>query len=170
MIGTEPDCPGGYATVAGWINELYNDEPGRSLWTVLDDPLRLALAQGWVWGVNGRQADDDLAEDLAAYDSDNKQFDEMLAAFVDHWRHVYRGLRKGVGLLRWTMLVGANMELVVLTSSKYIGAQGSRKIPGHSFVTHLDGDDWLIAATARRLPVPGWPPSEETIPGLEIDG
>ncbi|WP_432973595.1 hypothetical protein [Dactylosporangium sp. CA-233914] len=34
----------------------------------------------------------------------------------------------------------------------------------HRFVTRLiGGDAWVIAATAARLPVPGWPPTEQDV-------
>lgn len=108
--------PGGVEVIGQWLEALYGDEPGRSLWTTLDDRLRLAFAQGWVFG-RLNESDDDLAEDLAADDSDNLLFEEMLAGFI----------------------------------------------------TRLEADTWLIAALARRLPVPGWPPAEMTVPGLHID-
>ena len=117
-----------------------------------------------------RRNDDDLAEDLAADDSDNLHFAAMLAYLTEHWRSVYSGLRHGSGSWDRVILVGADMELVALTSPEYIGWHpAGDQFPGHSFITRLEGDDWLIAALARRLPVPGWPPSETVIPGLEID-
>jgi hypothetical protein len=155
--------------VCRWVHELYDDKPSRVLWTSLDDRLRLALAQGWVLGMVGAP-DDDLAEDLAADDSDNRHFAAMFDAFVDHWRSVYSTLRHGVGVSNQVDLVGADMELVVLTAPEHIGRYPKgAQIPAHAFVTRLEADDWLIAATARRLPVPGWPPTEEAIPGLSID-
>jgi hypothetical protein len=61
------------------------------------------------------------------------------------------------------------MELVVLTAPDHIGwyPKGAQ-IPAHTFITRLEADDWLIAALSRRLPVPGWPPIEEVIPGLSV--
>ncbi|SBW22924.1 hypothetical protein FDG2_3315 [Candidatus Protofrankia californiensis] len=161
--------PGGAATVTRWIRDLYGREPGHSLWVVLDDPLRLALAQGWVLGELGLR-DDDLAEDLAADDSNNRRFGEMLAALAEHWRSVYSTLRHDAGLLKAVNVAGAGMELVVMTAPEHIGRypEGAT-IPAHSFVTRLEADEWVIAALARRLPVPGWPPSEQNVPGLEID-
>ncbi len=79
---------GGAATVTRWIRDLFGREPGRRLWVVLDDPLGLALAQGWILGESGPR-DDDLAEDLAADDSNDRRFGAMLAVLVEHWRSVY---------------------------------------------------------------------------------
>ncbi len=161
--------PGGAATVTRWIRDLYGREPVRCLWVVLDDPLRLALAQGWVLGESGLR-DDDLAEDLAADDSNNRRFGDMLAVLAEHWRSVYTTLRHGAGLRKAVNVVGADMELVVMTAPERIGCYpDDATIPVHSFVTRLEADDWVIAALARRLPVPGWPPSEQNVPGLEID-
>lgn len=166
----EAGLPGGRELIMNWIGRLHGDRPDRFLWEVLDDRLRLALAQGWVLGTVGVR-NDDLAEDLAAEDCDGPGFERMLEWLVQHWRSVYVGLRNGFGWYNQPILVGAGMELVIVTGPEYFGpVVAGQKAKGHCFVTRLDADDWLIAALARRLPVPGWPPTEESIPGLGIDG
>jgi hypothetical protein len=169
---TDPldSTPGGLDVVNAWVAELYGPSPGRGLWASLDDPLRLALAQGWVLYTVGH-ADQARAAALARPDSDHPDFEAMLNALIQQWQSVYEALRQGSGVLHKTMLVDANMEVVVLTSPEYVGTYSAGdQIPAHSFITRLmDDGEWIIAATARRLPVPGWPPTEEVIPNLEID-
>jgi len=159
---------GGLSVVTNWVAELYSPSPGKGLWTSLDDPLRLALAQGLVLSTVGR-ADQVRAEALALPDSAHADFDAMLSVLIQHWQSVYKALQQGCGVLDRTILVGVDMELVVLTSPEHIGtvpAEGAQ-LPAHSFITRLaDRREWTIAALARRLPVPGWPPTEEEIPNL----
>ncbi|MGL5824006.1 MAG: hypothetical protein ACRCYU_04095 [Nocardioides sp.] len=169
MIDADPvPEPGGLKVINEWLDELYTTAPGRRLWAILDDRLRLTLAQGWLLGHGG--PDDDLAEDLADYDAAGQLFDQMFVDLIQHWRSAYAGLRHGRGVMDRAILVGADLELVVLLAPEYIGdyPDGAR-VPGHSFITRLEADEWLIAALARRLPVPGWPPTEESISWLPID-
>lgn len=155
--------PGGLVIVNEWLGELFGG-PGSSLWAALDDRLRLTLAQGWILS-DGREPDDDLAEDLAADDSTHPYFEAMLSDLRTHWRQVYSDLEKGSGVWRECNLVGADLELVVLASPDCIGhyPKGGQ-ILAHCFITRLGADAWYIAAMARRLPVPGWPPSDEDTP------
>jgi len=168
MSNSLESLPGGVAVVTNWVDELHGSSPGRGLWASLDDSLRLALAQGWVLYEAG-EADQVMAEALARRDSVHPDFSAMLDAFIQQWRSVYGALQSGYGVLGRTTLVGVNMELVVLTSPEYVGEvpAGGAQVPAHSFITRLaDRGAWTIAALARRLPVPGWPPTEEVIPGL----
>ena len=91
----------------------------------------------------------------------------MLADLTEHWQSVYTRLQDGVGVLQRTEIAGANLELVVLTALEDAGpVTAGVGFLAHQFITRCTGDDWVIAGTARRLPVPGWPPSEDEIPGL----
>lgn len=163
--------PDGADTVIAWLRLVHGaGDADLAVWRMLDDPLRLSLAQGWVLRQT-RNVDEDFAEDLAADDSDNPKFNLMLGALVEHWRRVYVALRGEIGVLYQINIVGVDMELVVLTGPEHIGhMQEAVQIPAHCFVVRFEDDEWRIAALARRLPVPGWPPTEQVIPGLGIDG
>jgi hypothetical protein len=113
--------------------------------------------------------DDDLAEDLAADDSDSPHFATMSEEMVSRWRNSYRVLRAEIGVLCQVNIVGVDMELVVLTGPEYIGTARENPILAHCFIVRFEDDEWKIAALARRLPVPGWPPKEHAVPGLGID-
>jgi hypothetical protein len=169
MDPVSDSCPDGADIVIAWLGLVHGAvDTDLALWRMLDDPLRLSLTQGWVLHQT-KNVDEDLAEDLAADDSDNPKFNLMLEALTEHWRRVYTALSGEIGVLHQINIVGVDMELVVLTGPEYIGlAQGP--IPAHCFVVRFEDDEWRIAALARRLPVPGWPPTEQVIPGLGVDG
>lgn len=165
------DCgPSGAETVIEWLALVHASKcEDPALWRMLDDPLRLALTQGWVLH-NGGDTDDDLAEALADEDSNGPQFESMINALIQHWQHVYAALREEIGILQQSHIVGVDMELIVLTGPEYIGEVQAGSVSAHCFVVRYEDEEWRIAALARRLPVPGWPPREEVIPGLSIDG
>ncbi|QFZ22736.1 hypothetical protein [Saccharothrix syringae] len=172
MADIDPSSlPGGLATVLDWAAELHGDEPGWHLWAVLDGPLRLALAQAWVLNTAGR-VDDRRAATLAEANPDSSDAESMLDWYIAHWRRVYDMLAGDFGVFGAPTLVGVDMELVVLVESQHVGyvEAGGPPMAGHSFIVKLRDNDWVIAALSRRLPVPGWPPTEEEIPGLGLDG
>jgi len=93
----------------------------------------------------------------------------MLADLTDHWTAVYSDLEGRPCLVGVTDLVDLDMELVVVTSELFVGEYSTGgQIPAHSFITHWVDGEWRIAATARRLPEPGWPPTERIVPGLVV--
>lgn len=66
------------------------------------------------------------------------------------------------------MPVGVDMELVILTEPQHIGyVEANTPMMAHSFIVRRRDHDWVIAALARRLPIPGWPPTEQDISGLD---
>lgn len=161
--------PSGVDTITCWVRLVREGGSSRSLWTTLDDRLRLALAQGWVLHVLGGP-DDDVAEDLADEDTDNPHFPAMIDFFVRRWQSVYAILKGRFGVFERSYLVGVDMELIVLTGPEHIGVvKADMEIPAHCFIIRFENDEWKIAALARRLPVPGWPPTEQDVSALMID-
>jgi hypothetical protein len=173
-LSEEHEAPGGVEVVTEWVDTLYGSSSYDKLWTSLDAPLRLALAQGWVMWIESsnpelvsRDEREATATQLASENSDHRLFREFQRALIDRWRVVYSMLEPGYGILAQTNIVGVQLELVVLTALEHVGkVEAAQQIPVHSFITRLDGSNWTIAALARRLPVPGWPPPEATVPGL----
>jgi hypothetical protein len=162
---------GGTAAVVAWLQELAIEDPGIGLWKVLVDDLRLALAQGWMLSTG--EADNPernvAAHQLAQEEGVDKDFPEMFDFLIDHWRGVYSEIDGRPCLVSESDLVGVDMELVVVTSEKYAGQYAAgAAIPVHYFITQFVGGQWQIAANARRLPTPGWPPSERSVPGSSI--
>lgn len=169
---------GGTGLVLEWLTGLVEPDPPVALiWGSLDDPLRLAFTQGWLMGVehpivNDIAARDELAQALSARDGTHELFDDMFAALFVHLQNVYRDVDGKPCLVGMSETVGPDLELIAFSSEEFVGTHdGDKGVPVHSFITrHLGGDEWVIAANARRLPIPGWPPTEQTLPGLLIDG
>lgn len=171
------DLPGGVHAVQVWLDAVRADEPSPLLWLLLDDPLRLALAQGWIMqraDVDpniARRDRDDLAYALAPRDFQHPLVWVMLADLHRHWQHVYRQVLGDHGVLNQANTVAPDMEAVVLTGPEHVGRfEAGANIPVHTFITRVVGDAWVIAATARRLPQPGWPPTERDVGAFSVAG
>ncbi len=85
---------GGTELVFRWLTELASDEPAVGLiWGMLDDPLRLAMAQSWLLGSGQVNIDDtrrdETAQALSAADGLHPLFAPMYAWLLGHFRHVY---------------------------------------------------------------------------------
>jgi len=168
--------PGGSGTVFAWLDTLCGESPYDRMWQWLDDNLRLVYAQQWLLGPGaafigtaGREA---AALERAVPLPSVLDFEDMLGAYVEHWRGVYADLKcKPCLVVGINELVGVDMEMVVVTSEEYVGEYPDPLpgVPAHTFLTRLIDDEWFIAANSRRLPRPGWPPTEEKIPGLFDD-
>lgn len=168
---------GGTGLVAEWLRRIADVKPPVELvWGSLDDPLRLAMAQSWLLGAGRVAADDPLrathAEQLSARVSTHPRFDRFYSWLIAHYKDVYSTIDGKPCLIGATETIGVDLELILFTSETYVGTvEPGDQVPGHSFITRHVGDgEWVIAANARRLPVPGWPPTEQTLPGLRIDG
>lgn len=168
---------GGTALVFTWLTELAGDEPAVELiWGMLDDPLRLAMAQSWLLGSGHVNIDDpgrdEIAEALSAGDGLHPLFAPMYVWLLGHFRQVYSDIDGLPCLSNVTKAVSVDMELIAVGSEDQVGFhRAGVGVPIHSFITrHVGDDEWAIAANARRLPVPGWPPTERTLGGLLIDG
>ena len=165
------------AAQPSWLTRIAeSDPPVEVVWGSLDGPLRLAMVQSWL--LDTRQAEDvdlqrdTLADQIAASNSTHPLFEEFYSWLVAGYQNVYSDIDGRPCLVGTTETVGVDLELVVSTSEEYVGSYSlGGSIPAHSFITrHVSDGNWGIAANARRLPVPGWPPTEQVIPGLLIDG
>lgn len=162
---------GGTALVYSWLKTLTEPDLDPLFWAALDQPLRLCLAQAWMMnnGYAGSAEHDVVAEQLSRVMSPHALSSRLLADTLAHMREVYADVGDAPALVDVTDLVGIDMELVVITSEDFVGEYvAGAQIAAHCFVTKLSEGDWRIAANARRLPIPGWPPTEELIPGLAI--
>lgn len=149
-----------------WLTGL-RDADGDALWFALDDNLRLCFAQGWLMTTGRDEVGKRDKRAAALTRGVHKLYPRMLQYLLEHWRHVYGDLGYKPALIDATDLVGPDMELVMFTSDEFAGPYSAGgQIPAHSFITHYVDGTWKIAATARRLPVPGWPPTEQEIAGL----
>lgn len=118
---------------------------------VLDDRLRLALAQGWILGETG-QENQPAADALAERHSQHPDFAAMLTDLIENWQTIYTKLQDGIGVYQRTEIAGGNLGLVVLAAQDAAGpVTAGVGFPAHQFITRFTGERWAIAATARRL-------------------
>jgi len=168
---------GGTAVVFKWLTHIADAKPPVELiWGSLDYPLRLAMAQSWLLGTGECTADDPRrdfqAEQLSARSSSHPMFEQFYSWLVARYQDVYRAVDGKPCMVGTTEAIGVDLELIAFSSEEYVGSYGpGESLPAHSFITrHVGEDEWVIAANARRMPVPGWPPTEQVLPGLLIDG
>lgn len=75
------------------------------------------------------------------------------------------------GVVNQVNTVAPDMEAVVITGPEHVGRfEAGEHILAHTFITRLVGEVWVIAATARRLPQPGWPPTERDVSAFSVAG
>jgi predicted nucleic acid-binding protein len=168
---------GGTALVFEWLTRVAEpDPPVELIWGSLDDGLRLSNAQSWLLRTGEVTADgpdrDVHAAQLSARQSSHPLFERFYRSLVAHYQDVYRDIGGKPCLVGATETVGVDLELIAFSSEEHVGTYApGEPLPAHSFITrHVGGDEWVIAANARRMPVPGWPPTERVLPGLLIDG
>jgi hypothetical protein len=150
-----------------WAGKVHNARDPREVWVPLDTELRTTIAQSFLLGMNERP-DDARAAALAARNSADPWFPDMLQRCARHWRRFYAFLAAGMPTASRSQPVGADMELTVVPTLAHSGAPDrGPAATSQAFITRLTGDrGWVIAALSHKLPVPGWPPTEWTIPHL----
>jgi predicted nucleic acid-binding protein len=178
VLGDPEFVPGGgTGLVFDWLTRIAEPSPpAEVIWGSLDAPLRLAMAQSWLLGTGHVTADDPqrdtVAEQLSAVVSSHPLFEEFYRWLVAHYQHVYRAIDGKPCLVGATETGGLDLELVMFASEEHAGPyEAGVSLPVHTFITRHVGDgEWVIAANARRMPVPGWPPTEQVLPRVLIDG
>ena len=163
--GGEP--PSSLLAIAMWAEKVHGARDPREVWVPLDTELRTTIAQSYLLGMD-EPPDDDRAAALAARDSADPWFPDMLQRCARHWRRFYAFLAAGVPTASRSQPVGADLELTVVpTLAPSDTPDRGPSATSQAFITRLTDDQgWVIAALSHKLPVPGWPPTEWTIPNL----
>ncbi|GAA3044438.1 hypothetical protein [Actinokineospora globicatena] len=156
--------------VSEWLDGLFDGTPVRQLWPLFSPSLRTIYAQQWLY-LQGRDRNDGVVKALSLEDANGTLAQQMFSDYSAHWKSVYSDLSSGHAFWDKADLVGPDMEIVVAFARIHQGFYSAGKsLPAHSFIVIFDEGIWRIAALARRIPVPGWPPTEQIIPGLLGDG
>ena len=159
--------PSSLQAIALWAEKVHTARDAREVWVPLDTDLRTTIAQSFLLGMN-EAPDDARAAALAARDSADPWFPDMLQRCARHWQQFYSFLAAGVPTASRSQPVGADMELTVVPTLAHSGTPDrGPSAASQAFITRLTADHgWVIAALSHKLPVPGWPPTEWTIPHL----
>jgi hypothetical protein len=157
----------GVEAVNDWIDAVLVSGDLPRAWSLMAQDFRLAVTQGLIMGVAPeRTGDNEFATALADAGPASAAFGPFAESLSAHWSTVYAGLADGFGYLDQSDPLAPGLELVVVvpgTEEREISA--GEPVLVHSFIVEFDSERWLVAANARRLPVPGWPPSEKQLLG-----
>jgi hypothetical protein len=170
----EVDPAGPVPVVWAFAQAVLVDRDLRSAWLMMDDNLRLAMAQRFLYGTLGPQAIADLdkralaQEDAEALAAGN--FDHPLwAMFEDGWSsELDRVWPERIDISQWATTtaprpIGPGLEHVLFleTGGEQIVLQPGEMIaadPSVNFLLRNADEGWKIASTSTQLPEPGWPP------------
>jgi hypothetical protein len=139
-----------------------------TVWPLLDDPLRLAIAQRWIHAQGGHPAvapydRDDLVHDLTHPQCvAHPLWPTLCADVLGEFRRDLAGWDADrLGFMSRPRPVGPGYEVVVLgQGTEYRVIDHSQPMVMYPILMHLTDAGWRIArAGADTAPTPGWPPT-----------
>ena len=167
----DPAGPGPFVwEFARWT---LDDRDLRSAWLAVDDTLRLAMAQRFLYGMLGPQtiADADKrslaqedAEALARAEFDHPLWPAFEQAWSDELDRTWPG---GIDIDQWAYTtaprpIGPDLEHAIIMDT---GGRAIELAPGEAFhgktvnfLVRRTAEGWKVASTSTQLPEPGWPP------------
>lgn len=161
--------PGGPIDAAfRWFSAVVGERDLRSAWAITTDDLRLALAQSWLITTDRADLGADARARAIADGDPGALWDEF-----EQWR-LTRWLT-----LTWTDVVEDGFSTYSepefaapeICFVRFVPGQISAQVDSDSepmwmitFTLRYDAEGWRVAGIGRRLPVPGWPPTEVEVP------
>lgn len=130
-------------------------------WKVFDTPLRLALAQGWIWcnaGLLGVELDgrDDLADDLGPAHPGWPAFAAATANTVREW---WPALRLDRYAAVQHVVTIDHAQVLVLDTTGVPDDAESVMVPELAVVVRFDEQTgWWVCGFGSHAAEPGWPP------------
>lgn len=143
---------------------LHRGTADSAVWRALTHELRLTVAQLYLTSV-GTVGDDVRADRLASTESAEADFPSMVHRQCQAWRKTFLPLARGTESAT-VVTVGSEMELVTVAVRPGRIGPATARIPPFRFLVRHRRHDTAIAAIGHRLPVPGWPPTQWSIPHL----
>jgi hypothetical protein len=154
----------GPATVVAWIRLLHRGAADHDLWRALTHDLRLTVCQLYLMSV-GSLGDEARAARLASVESAENDFPHVLRRQCQAWRKAFLPLALGIASADG-VAVGADMEMVTVTARPVRPGRAGLPHARYRFLVLHHRRGAAIAAFGHRLPVPGWPPTQWSIPHL----
>jgi len=153
--------------VQQFLAAVFEDGSHDECWSMMDDNLRLCLAQAWLWNnreqpnIAGRL--DELAERFVRGPWPG---DEMWEAFGridlnDMVRVWGDGYARDLGAASHPRPIGVDLEIVLLVPTDgeaLVFHEATLVADALQFVVRLVDGVWRLAGVAGVVPVPGWPP------------
>jgi len=170
--------PGGPVMAAqDWLRLVQRGRM-KKLWEELEQNLRLALAQAWIYANRDHPSlagldQDGLAAELARPRPRHRLVRAFFATQLAEFQDAYRAYNDETwGAAERPRRFGIDYELVILmeTGGDAIEWQPGMSLPAFSILLRRVLGRWRIANFSPEIPIPGWPPTSEPLPleGVEI--
>jgi hypothetical protein len=156
------------ALVGTWLESVFDRSDLASAWPLTEMPLRLALAQSWIYLEQDREDvqrydRDELANLLATEAPTLSLWTEFAGWRLVRWREVLPSWVIDLsrrGFVDTTQLVSGDLEAVLVADVQTGTLTAGEPVEVQRFlVRHVHGR-CLLAGIGGVLPVPGWPPTE----------
>ncbi len=154
------------ATAAAWARLVLDDDNLGAAWPLMDRPLRLALVQSWLLNAyTGPLRDKDMLAGVIE-EGGHPLWAKFAAWRMQRWHaETFAFLLPGWGVVSIPEAAAPDIEFVGLTSATGGHAvEAGRPLTVQTLTMRFVGQRWLLGGIGRTLTVPGWPPSEQTLP------
>jgi hypothetical protein len=156
------------AAAAAWARLVLDDYNLEAAWPLMDRPLRLALVQSWLLNAyTGPLRDkDSLASVIEG--GGHPLWAKFAAWRMQRWHaDTFAFLLPGWGVVSIPKSAAPDIEFVGLTSGTGShGVEAGKALIVQALTMRYVGQRWLLGGIGRTLAVPGWPPSEQTLPTI----
>jgi hypothetical protein len=133
----------------------------------MDQPLRLALVQSWLLNAyTGPLRDKDVLAGVIA-EAGHPLWAKFAAWQVQRWHaEAFPLLLAGWGVVSIPEAAAPDIAFVGLTSAGGgPPVEAGQPLTVQTLTMRSVDQRWLLAGIGRTVAVPGWPPSEQTLPG-----
>lgn len=158
---------GAAAAAATWARFVLDDNNLDSAWPLMDRPLRLALVQSWLLNAyTGPLRDKDMLAGVIE-EGGHPLWSKFAAWRMQRWHaETFAFLLPGWDVVSIPEAAGPDLEFVELTSATGGDAvEAGQPLTVQTLTMRFVDQRWLVGGIGRTLAVPGWPPSEQTLPG-----
>ncbi|WP_444950975.1 hypothetical protein [Micromonospora ureilytica] len=164
-VEAHEDGPADYGMA--WVECILTDD-FLTVWAMLDDQFRLALAQHWIYANRNDRDIARFARDRLAHDLTNPQclqhelWPRLHAAVLTELQRDLAGWDVDqLGFMSRPRPVSPGYEVVVLGQGIEVRViDHAEPVVAYPLLMRLTERGWLVArAGADTMPVPGWPPA-----------
>jgi hypothetical protein len=149
----------------------------QEVWRRTEPTLRLILAQAWIWANRSHPGLVEVnREELAASLSDLRQTHHLKEDFFATQLREMQDAFQGYDEERWGAAekprrFGMDYELIIFmeTAGEVLIFQEGMSPPSLPLLMRRIGPTWMVANFVPSYPVPGWPPTTQALPNLELD-
>ena len=156
------------AAAATWARFVLDDNNLDSAWPLMDRPLRLALIQSWLLNAyTGPLRDRDMLAGVIEEGS-HPLWSKFAAWRMQRWHaETFAFLLSGWGVVSIPEAATPDVAFVGLTSTTGADAvEAGQPLTVQTLTMNFVDQRWLLGGIGRTLAVPGWPPSEQTLPTI----